>query len=146
MAEGASRAALAAHLKPEEWKANPDCPEQNLLSFDKYCKRFRKWLNITGMTGVREDIIWDMFTMAGGEELEYLLTQQAQVNTIHQLAQQADANACPPIIQQNEVRADTWEVGIAKVRDAINTMTNPVMARLRLWYEMPQEGEDNLDA
>ena len=57
----ASRAALAVHMKPDEWKAQPDCPEQNLLSFDKYCKRFRKFLNITDMAGQREDVIWDMF-------------------------------------------------------------------------------------
>ena len=61
----AARAQLAAHLKPDVWKSDPDCPENNLLSFEKYCKQFRKWLNITGMTGEREDIVWDMLTMAG---------------------------------------------------------------------------------
>ena len=115
MAEGASRAALAAHLKPEEWKADPDCPENNLLSFDKYCKRFQKWLNITGMTGVRADIIWDMFFMAGGEELEDLLTQQTGVNMVHEPARQANAQANLSILQRNEIPADTWEDGIAKV-------------------------------
>lgn len=42
------------------------------------------------------------------------------------------------------IPADTWEAGVEKVREAINKTTNPVMARLRLWYEM-QQG-DNLDA
>ena len=62
-------------MKPDEWKADSECPEQNLLSFDKYCKRFKKWLNITGMAGEREYFIWDLFCMTGGEELEDLLTQ-----------------------------------------------------------------------
>ena len=61
-------------MKPEPWKSNPDRPKQNLIAFDKYCARFRKWLNITGMTEEREDIVWDMFCMAGGDELEDLLT------------------------------------------------------------------------
>ena len=126
----ASRATLATHLKPDEWKADPDCPEQNVLSFDKYCKRFQKWLNITRMTGEREDVIWDMFCMTGGEELEDLLTQQAEVNMVHEPARQANANVEPPIRQRNEIPADTWEVGIQKVRDAINKTTNPVMSRL----------------
>ena len=79
----ASRATLTAHMKPDEWKSDPDSPEQNLLAFDKYCKRFWKWLNITGMTGEREDIIWDMFCMTGGEELKDLLDQTAKVNMVH---------------------------------------------------------------
>ena len=139
----AARATLAAHLKPEEWKSDPDCPEQNLLSFEKYLKRFRKWLNITGMTDEREDIVWDMLTMAGGEDMEDLLGQQAQVNMIHQPEIQLDNRAQPPIQGRREIRADTWEVGIEKVRQAINKTNNPVMSRLRLWYEMPQG--DNLD-
>ena len=115
-----------------------------LLSFAKYCKKFRKWLNITGMADERADIIWDMLCMAGGDEMEDLLTQQAQVDMVHLPMIPADVNARPPVIGRNEKPADTWEVGIEKVRDAINKTTNPVMARLRLWYEMPQG--DNLDA
>ena len=115
-----------------------------MLSFDKYCKRFRKWLNITGMTAEREDVIWDMFCMAGGEEMEDLLTHQALVNMVHIPEIRANAQAHPPIEGRNAIPADTWEVGIEKVRDAINKTTNPVMARLHLWYEMPQG--DNLDA
>ena len=84
-------------MKPDEWKSVPDSPEQNLLAFDKYCKRFWKWLNITGMTGERKDIIWDMFCMTGGEDLEDLLNQTAKVNMIHLPARQADANADPPV-------------------------------------------------
>ena len=138
-----ARATLAAHLKPEEWKADPDCPEQNLLSFEKYCKKFKKWLNITGMADEREDIIWDMLTIAGGDDMEDLLAQQANVNMVHQPAIQADANVNPPVQGRNERRADTWDVGVEKVRQAINRTTNPVMSRLKLWYEMPQE--DPLD-
>ena len=81
----ASKAALAAHIKPDEWKADPDCPEQNLLSFKKYCKKFQRWVNLTGMSGEREDYIWDLFCMTGGEQLEDLLTQQAKVNMVHLL-------------------------------------------------------------
>ena len=87
----ASKAALAAHLKPDEWKSESDCPEQNLLSFDKYCKRFVKWLNITGMSGERADLIWDLFCMTGGEQLEDMLTKQAGVNMIHIPERRADA-------------------------------------------------------
>ena len=90
---------MAAHLKPEEWKADPDCPEQNLLSFEKYCKRFRKWVNITGMAAEREDVIWDLFCMTGGEELEDLLSQQAGVNMVHLEERRANGQANPPIAQ-----------------------------------------------
>ena len=65
----AARATLAAHLKPEEWISDPDCPEQNLLSFEKYCKRFRKWLNVTGMTDEREDPSSQGRTCQGGSRL-----------------------------------------------------------------------------
>ena len=139
----ASRAAMAAHMKPGEWKAQPECPEQNLLSFDKYCKRFRKFLNITDMAGQREDVIWDMFCMTGGEELEDLLTVQAGVNMVHLEERRANALANPPIAQRDAAPADTWEVGIAKVRAAIDKTITPVMQRLKLWYESPQG--DNLD-
>ena len=135
----AARATLAAHLKPEEWKSDPDCPEQTLLSFDKYCKRFKKWLNITGMTNEREDVVWDMLCMAGGNDMEDLLTHQAQVNMIHLPEIRADNQAQPPIQARREIRADTWDIG-----QAINKTTNPVMSRLKLWYEMPQG--DSLDA
>ena len=95
----AARATLAAHLKPEEWKADPDCLEQTLLSFDKYCKRFRKWLNIKGMSDERVGIVWDIFCMAGREELEDLLTHQVLVNMAHVPEIPGDANARPPIIE-----------------------------------------------
>ena len=123
----AARATLAAHLKPDEWKAQPDCPEQNLLSFDKYCKRFMKWLNITNMAQEREDVIWDSFCMTGGEELEDLLTVQAGVNMVYVPGRVANAQANPPIAQRDELRADTWEVGIQKVRAAIDKTITPVM-------------------
>ena len=79
----AARATLAAHLKPTEWKSDPDCQEQNLLSFDKYCKWFQKWLNITGMMDECEDVVWDMVCMTGGEDMDDLLTHQVMVNMIH---------------------------------------------------------------
>ena len=134
---------MTAHLKPDEWKSDPDSPEQNLLSFDKYCKRFRKWLNITEMKDECADIIWDMFCMTGGEDLKNLLDQRAKVNMVHLPARQADPNTVPPTAQRNEIPADTWEVGIRKVREAIDKIITPVMARLKLWYETPQG--DNLN-
>ena len=70
--------AARASLKPEPWKANPECPEQNLISFQKYTKRFLKWLNITGMTGQRNDIIWDMLCMAGGKQMRTYFCTEAR--------------------------------------------------------------------
>ena len=95
-------------MKPDEWKSQPDCPEQNLLSFDKYCKKFMKWLNITDMTGQREDVIWDMFCLTGGEELEDLLTVQAGVDIIHLPERRGGENP------RQEKKADSWEVGIRR--------------------------------
>ena len=80
----------------------------------------------------------------GGEDLEDLLDQTARVNMVHLPARQANAQAVPPIEQRNEVRADSWELGLQKVRAAINKTITPVMLRLKLWYETPQG--DNFDS
>ena len=63
---------------------------------------------------------------------------------IHLEERRANAQAVPPIIHRAEVRADTWAVGIQKVREAIDKTITPVMQTIKLWYETPQG--DNLDA
>ena len=82
------------------------------------------------MTDEREDIVWDMLTMAGGDDMEDLLSQQANVNMVHLPEIRADNLAVPPVQGRREVRADTWEIGVEKVRQAINKTTNPVISRL----------------
>ena len=78
-----------------------------------------------------------------GKANEDLLLHRGKVQMQYTPQVQADPRAVPPVEGRNEIQADTWEVGYRKVTEAILRTTNPVMARMRLFYEMPQTDDIN---
>ena len=125
-------------------------PEDNLVRFNEYVKKFRRWMEFMDMGGWADERKWAMLAMVGGPQMDKLIEYHGKVNVIRQAGRQeirANPTANPPVLGQPAVEAlvpDTWEVGIKKIRDAITASTNPAMAKLQLFYKSPQ-GDMSVD-
>ena len=124
---------LEALLAPGKFKGKDKDNEQLLVDFDLYVKTVNNFFITVGKDDASDKVKVATLQALGGPEMVDLLELQGKVQLV---AIQADA--AQGVVA---VAADSYEVAIKKIRDAIVASTNNAMARLKLFQQMPQQGK-----
>ena len=151
-------ATIAASLSPGEWVKTTSSLE-NRTSFEKWITKYERWESIAcGGLNHNPSQRWNLLLATGGSDLEDIILHQAKVTIKHipridpvepqeeiphipaggngQGGQEFRA-AVERVIGRLEVNPTPWEEGIQMIKDSITKYSNEVMARHKLWYNMP---------
>ena len=151
-------ATIAANLSPGEWLKTTSA-EENGTSFDKWIRKYERWESIAcGHLNHTISQRWNLLLATGGSDLEDIILYQAKIITKHQprvdpvqdrqeiphVPPNADgqngqeyAAAIEPVIGRPEINPTPWDEGITLIRNTITKYSNHVMARKKLWFDMP---------
>ena len=127
--------AIAAAGNPGVWTKSLD-PNENLTSFNRYIRMFRRWTSVAGVDNFTPKQMWDLLIITGGPEMEDLIQFQSGIETRQQAGVQAQVGP-PAIPAVPQIVPTTWDDGMALARAAIERHTNQTEARHFLWTEMP---------
>ena len=127
--------AIAAAGNPGPWTKSLDANE-NLTSFDRYIRLFRRWTSVAGVDNFTDKQMWDLLIITGGPDMEDLIQFQSGIET-RQRDRVAGVVGPPAVPEIPRITPSTWDEGMALARAAINRHTNQTEARHFLWTEMP---------
>ena len=77
----AAQNAVAAAINPGPWTKILDNPDQALISFERYIRIFKRYLNVSGHKNLSVDQWWDLLIYVGGPDMEDLIVHNAKVQT-----------------------------------------------------------------
>ena len=118
----AAQNAIAQAGNPGLWTKTTS-PNENLTSFNRYIRMFRRWTSVAGLDGFNDKQMWDLLIITGGNDMEDLIQFQSGIETRQQARVQAVIG--PPAVPEiPQITPSTWEEGMTLARAAINRHTN----------------------
>ena len=77
----AAQNAVAAATSPGIWTKVVDNPYETLISFERYIRMFKRFMNVSGLMNLELDQKCDLLICTGGTDMEDLVVYNAKVVT-----------------------------------------------------------------